>query len=247
MKKILAIFLALITVLSITLVACNKDNTTKGNNTDDDGDDGDLIVGSQSTGDSEQDGSDAGSDSGKADTSDWESLGENGVTIYSMVDNLNVRKSANANGTNNIYSSQLSAGQSVTAKAKATLRSGGTDYAWYKIDFNGNEGYVLAEYMTTNKNDTVFKELDTPEKLTIKEDKEVNARLYPAFGSQTPAETLDRAATVNGKLEKVGVNESGNIWIVEYTKAGTTTAKTYYIGNLAFENFEGYGSQGGIG
>ena len=160
-----------------------------------------------------------------------------------MVDNLNVRKTTNANGTNNKYSTQLSAGQSVTATAKATIKND----EWYKVDFNGNEGYILAEYMTTNKNDTVFKDLATPEKLTIKEDKKVNAREYPAFGSHTKAIELDRAATVNGKLEKVGVNESGNIWVVKYTEADKTEAKTYYIGNLAFENFEGYGSVGGIG
>ncbi len=246
MKKILAIFLALITILSITLVACNKDNNTRGDGGNDDDGDNDIIVGTQNS-DTNDTGDGTGSDAGNTGTTEWESLGENGVTIYSMVDNLNVRKSANANGTNNIYSSQLSAGQSVTAKAKATLKSAGVDYEWYKIDFNGQEGYVLAEYMTTNKNDTIFKNLDTHEKLTIKQDQKVYVRYYPAFGNHSRREELERADTVNGKLEKVGINESGNIWIVEYTAVGETQPQTYYIGNLAFECFEGYGSAGGIG
>ncbi|MBQ1212198.1 MAG: hypothetical protein IIX69_02140, partial [Clostridia bacterium] len=57
---------------------------------------------------------------------------------------------------------------------------------------------------------------------------------------------LTRANTTGGQLKKVGVNEAGNIWQVEYTKDGETT--TYYVGNQTFQYFEGYSNPGtGIG
>ena len=54
------------------------------------------------------------------------------------------------------------------------------------------------------------------------------------------------AYSLDGQLKKVAVNAEGNVWKVEYTKDGVTT--TYYIGNKAFQYFEGYNAgTGGIG
>lgn len=233
MKKILAIFLALITVLSITLVACNKDNTTKGNNTDDDGDDGDLIVGSQSTGDSEQNGSDAVSDSGTV--GEWEKAE---YTVYSMGDGLRVRSKPSSSG--NILGT-VNIGDSLAAKEK--------NNEYYKVTYNGQEAYVVSAYVTINSKEAKF--VDDAEKtnLVIKEEGknedpyEVNARELPIFTDDIVRIELTREKTLNGELKKVGENEAGNIYKVEYN------GKTYYIGNQAFKYFEGYtgGSQGGIG
>ena len=267
MKKILVVFLALLTILSLMFVACNKDGggTSGGNNGDDD-----LVANTPPSGD-EGNGDEGNGDEGNGEgnnggnttnTVTWENLGAEGqgITVYSMVDGLNVRKTANANVSNNKYTDKLGIGDSITAKAKATIKVNNVEYDWYKVDFNGQEGFVLAEYMTSNVKDTNFIRLDNPETLIIKEPTEgqsydTNAREYPAFGNYTSAVVLayeakadsNQLSTKDGQLKKVAVNESGNIWEVEYTKVGETTSKTYYIGNLAFENFQGYGSTGGVG
>ena len=218
MKKILAIFLALITVLSITLVACNKDNTTKGNNTDDDGDDGDLVVGSQSTGDSDQDGSDAGSDSGNTPSGSWETVT---YSVYTMA-KATLREDAS-----------LKASDAGTVDANTTLQAVAKSNSWYKVSYNNRELYIHADLVTTNASTAKFSVLATADQVTLKvkdsgdSDKPytVNLRKAPVVSDDiaTIEHTIDHTDTANGELKKVGVNETGNWYIVEY-KGGT-----YYL------------------
>ena len=83
MKKILAIFLALVMILSVTLVACSKDKATTGGNSDD-ADDEDIFV--QNSKDKET--SDTSKDDKK--TGGWEAAA---YPIYCMATGLNVRSS----------------------------------------------------------------------------------------------------------------------------------------------------------
>lgn len=217
MKKILAIFLALITVLSIALVACNKDNTTRGDNTNDDDGDGDLIVGSQSTGDSEQDGSDAGSDSGTPSDS-WETIT---YSIYTMA-KATLREDAS-----------LKATDAGTVEANTTLQAVAKKNNWYKVSYNNRELCIHADLVTTNASTAKFSVLATADQVTLKvkdsgdSDKPytVNLRKAPVVSDDiaTIEHTIDHTDTANGELKKVGVNETGNWYIVEY-KGGT-----YYL------------------
>ena len=101
-------------------------------------------------------------------------------------------------------------------------------------------------------NETVYTTLSTPETLKVKEHGTnedpytVAARTLPVFDSSITALDITRENTLDGQLKKVAVNAEGNVWKVEYTKDGVTT--TYYIGNKAFQYFEGYNAgTGGIG
>jgi uncharacterized protein YgiM (DUF1202 family) len=249
MKRTLAIFLMLIMILSVALISC-KDKTTgtQGGVSGDLDDDGGLVA--DGTGNGTTDGKDDGKDDGTGDGSDdteeeWV-VYTTPKTLYSMVDELRVRSSMNYNGDGNIIK-KINTGDSVTASAKSTDTE-----AWYKITLDGQEAYVLAEFLTEVEADTKFADVER-ETLTIKPETssstyKTNLRTSPAFGNTTKFITIENEDTAAGQLVKVAVNESGNIWKVEYTATGETAPKTYYIGNKAFGNFVGYSeSAGGLG
>lgn len=238
MKKILTLFLALITILSVTLVACN-DSTPP--STSDDGGEDEFVSRNPTTSDTSDD-----TDDKKNNTGAWTEVN---YTIYAMADSLNIREEASS--TSKSWE-KVNIGTSLTAVAK--------NDDWYKISYaNGTDGvaFVSADFVTTDASEATFKNLDTPEVLKIKEDtsntygengREVNLRQYPIFNDNSTYITVYRKNTENGELVKVAANTKGDIWKVQYTAAGATTPVTYYIGGNAFQHFEGYSaSTGGVG
>jgi hypothetical protein len=241
MKKTLALLLALIMILSVALVACDKNSGTSGTTGDDEG--GSIVNKNNKKEDEEDEGN--GDDSGNTPTEAWTTF-TTPKTMYCMADGVRVRTSTNYNGDGNILTA-INAGESITATAK----SNDAEEPWYKVTVNGQDAYILAEYLTEVEAETKFVNLPTPEVLTFKANTasktyNTNLREAPAFGNQTTFITLN-SATIKGTLVKVAVNEAGNIWKVEYTETGKAT-KTYYIGNKAFGNFVGYNDvSGGLG
>lgn len=240
MKKLLAMLLALIMVMSICLVSCDKDDPAD-ETPDDDPGNTDIIDPSKDPSDGDGDKDPADGD-GDGDNTGWTACAK---PIYAMADGLNIRSTPSSKATNNKIG-QVNLGDELTAVEK--------NEEWYKITYNGEEAYVGALYVTEEKNESVFKDLDEAEVLKIKEEGDnedpykVAARVAPIFDSTISALDMTRENTSDGQLKKVGTNEKGNIWIVEYTKKGETTPTTYYIGKGGFGYFEGYNAgTGGIG
>ena len=229
MKKTLAIFLALITILSIALVAC-KDNTPPISSSDD----GDDVWADRSTT------SETSTDTASKTKGGWTEVN---YTIYAMANNLNIRKDDSSSSES---LGKVNIGASLTAVRKSD--------DWYEITYEGGENgvaYVSVDYITTDVTEATFKDLDAPEPLVIKEDtnnsygekgRNVNLRSNPVFDDESPYTTIYRNNTQANELKKIASNEKGNIWKVSYNN------ETYYIGAGAFQHFEGYNaSTGGVG
>ncbi|MBO7309851.1 MAG: SH3 domain-containing protein [Clostridia bacterium] len=200
MKKILAIFLALIMILSVTLVACQKNKTiTSGGSADEEDD---LFV--------SQNSKDTSKDTSKDDkkTGGWEAAA---YPIYCMADGLNVRSSA-----------------SITSEKLGSLKLGEKFDAiernddWYKITYGDREAYVSREYVTADANEAKFNNDDTPTALTLAtghEDDTVNLRNVPVVVEGTEG-IVYNDKDHKGTLTKIGQNLSGNWYIVEYDADG---------------------------
>lgn len=209
MKKILAIFLALITILSITLVACNKDNNTRGDGGNDDDGDNDIIVGTQNS-DTNDTGDGTGSDADTTSTS-WENVS---YSIYTMA-KATLREDAS-----------LKASDAGTVEANTTLQAIAKNNSWYKISHNNRELYIHADLVTTNSSTAKFSTLATADQVTLKVKDSgdsahpytVNLRKAPVVSDdiETIEHTIKHTDTANGELKKVGVNETGNWYIVSY-------------------------------
>ena len=222
MKKTLALFLALITVLSVALVACKK--KTPSVSSDDGEDDGQYVsLGDVTTGT----GSDT-SDTSKAGAS-WTDLTDK--KVYLMADEVNVRDDSTTKGKKLGVANM---GDSFDAIA--------TNGDWYKISYDGGEAYISATYVTTNSADATFNDYAEAEYKTLIVDQHganqnaynVNLRTFPSLDEIF--EVVTRETTEGGQLVKIGENQSGNIWKVKYTKDGVSTV--CYIGRAAFVNFD---------
>lgn len=235
MKKILAIFLALVTIMSVALVACDKNNggTTGGNSNDDDDDD---IFVTQGNGKDTSDTKDTGDDN---DTSSgWQVVTR---TIYvADLSGVAIRKEAST-ASSRIGSVKF--GEGVTAIAY------NADSDWYRISYQSakaenNEAYVKGEWFTEDKDDLEFESCN--EVLKVISGKTVSAFKSPCFSEANVNKYYHNGNgfvdtdTANGGLVKVGVSKSGAFWKVSFE------GNTYYIGRGAFENFEGYSNNSGL-
>lgn len=233
MKKILAIFLALVTIMSVALVACDKNNggTTGGNSNDDDDDDIFVTQGNNKDTDT------GAKDSDTKDTSGgWKTINQ---TIYvADLIGVTIRKEASASSVQ-VGSAKFS--ESLMAIAY------NADTDWYKISYtsskaDNNEAYVKGEWFTEDKGDLEFENCN--EVLKVAKDKKVAAYKSPCFSNSDVNRFYLNGVgflakdTANGELVKTGVSKSGALWKVSYN--GTT----YYIGRGTFENFEGYANNG---
>lgn len=224
MKKTLALFLALITILSIALVACKK-NTPAAAPSDDEEDEGQYVSLNNPT---DSDTSDT-SDTSKDDTTGWSTLTDK--KVYLMADNVNIRDAAAKNGKS-------------LGKANLNDEFDAIAYngSWYKISYDGSEAYIMATFVTTNKAEATFIDFAEADYETLVIDEhgstqnpyKVNLRTCPALDEIY--KTVAREATLDGQLVKIGENQSGNIWKVKYTANGSS--KVCYIGKAAFINFD---------
>lgn len=238
MKKTLAIFLALIMILSVALASCNNKKPTSSSADDDPDND---FVAQTKTDDSGKNGTDTGNNN--TPTGVWTAAN---YAIYIMGNKVNIRSDANT-GSNSKVLGSANIGDTFTATE--------TNGEWYKISYNDATAYINASYITTNQDEATFEECEaTPLKVkdeVVDKNAEKDIDKYAKVWLRTdPAITDDTATkyvliysdTANGELVKVGQNKAGTWYKVEYNNG------TYYIGSLAFKYFEGYtGNTGGLG
>jgi len=236
MKKTLAIFLALIMILSVALVACKSKTTSS--NTNEEEESNEFVAQNKNDTSDTSDGTD--DETGK--TGVWVAAN---YTIYAMGNGVNIRAEANTGATK---LGSVNIGDSLTATE--------TNGEWYKINYNNATAYIKGVFVTTNQNESIFEDCE-PTTLKIKEQivdekateptkkyAAITLRTDPVFTDSATAtkHVLIYSDTANEELVKVGQNKAGNCYKVTY-KGGT-----YYIGGGTFKFLEGYtDTPGGLG
>ena len=224
MKKLIALLLAVLMIATLALVSCNNKKGTTGGDADEgvgtEEDNGLVIpegVGSSDT-------TDAGSDS--TDTSEGGNNNNNNQTPSGTFVDVATQFSVYTFTTTKIRSSaMMNAGEVTTVEASAQLTVVAKSENWYKVKYGADEGYVLQDFVTANKNDTLFTDFDAADYKTVQikgsadDEKKVNIRQYPIVADDYLAQTvktLTYAETSNGELLKIGENASGTWYKVSY-------------------------------
>ena len=213
MKKVLAIFLALVIIMSVALVACGKKDSKTSNNDDENGEE--FVVKSN---DSETTTDTNDTDGGKKNNV-WEAAN---YTVYAMANGLNIRSAASTTGTK---LGTANIGDSFTASEK--------NDEWYKITYYVTTAYISIEFVTAVANEAQFNNDAEPTVFTIaasQNGKKMNLRVDPAVVEDTLGMTFEVGKTP-GTITKVGQNAAGNWFIVEYDEdgAGEKVPVKYYL------------------
>ncbi len=209
MKKTLAAILALLMLSSVALVACKKDD--KPNNDDGNNDPDGEFVQKDPSSDST---SDTGTGTDTTDTIKKDEFESVSKTVYVMSD-VNLRSEPS--------SKQSAIVTSVATATELTVTAKNDD--WYKITYNGETMYVVKDYVTDNKDNTVFTAIaeDDPLKtltlVTNSDDTspQVNIRKVPVVYDDVSFVTIDnKKVTAEKPLEILAKNTSGTWYKVKY-------------------------------
>lgn len=217
MKKLLAVFLALMMILSVSLMACS-DKKEKEPNEDDVEDDFVPNSNKENTGTTEANQEEDPEGTKAPATNAW--VNESG-TIYVRANGVNIRASNRTNAT--IIG---------TANFADDLQYEGYDNDWFKIKFNGTTAYISAAFVIGNQNTVIFEEHATLKEGTaikVAADKSCNLRSDPAVASSTLKGSIDASKTANGELTIIKINKTGT-W-AEVRFKGTDIEKHTYTGN----------------
>lgn len=223
MKKLIALLLALLMVATVALVSCSGNKGTTGDNADNgantEEDNGLVIPEGAGTSDT----TDTGSDT--TDTSEGGNNNNNQNTSNTFVD-VATQFSVYTYTTTKIRSAaKMSAGEVTSVETSAQLTVIAKNDEWYKVKYGADEGYVLQDFVTANKDDTIFTELNEADYKTIQvkgnaeEVKKVNIRQYPIIADEYLSQsikTLTYVETANNALVKIGENASGTWYKVKY-------------------------------
>lgn len=219
MKKFLALFLVMVTTLTIVLVSCKKDPV--GNkDTDDDDDNGNGLIGKQTTSVT----NDTSTGTGSSNLQ-WNDVNE---TVYVInCSELNVRKGA---GT-----SYESVG---TIKFGQSFRRIKYNADWSVIEYNNGEYYVGTKFLTTSANAVTFEDIEE-KTVYANVEKTLNLRWYPVedtylADSNNSINTNSQATSVKrgAALVQTGISKDG-LWArVKFTindKEETVYCKVKYL------------------
>ncbi len=239
MKNTLAIFLALIMILSVSLVACNNNATTNGGNgggIEDDDDDSGLVAGNKGDKNDEEDGNGDGGNGGNGGNvpsdSDWVTTT---AKVYAMADQINLRTSPDTSASSK--KCQVNRGTELNVIAKSVQLDDYDKPVWYKISYTlGTETlelYVSGAWVEDSLEDTQF--VDCEKTALVMKDNDqrwqVNLRSDPAVTDATLTNVLitkDNATTA-GELKKVAESKTGLWFKVEFDSNNDGTAEIYYI------------------
>lgn len=230
MKKTLAILLALIMILSVSLVACTDNATTGGNGGGDNGglddDDGGLVAGDW--GDDDGDGTVGGNNGNDGDGSGNTGNGGNtsadgevacDKTVYPMCNMVMREDSTTSNKKTTVSNKQA-------LKATAVIYNDEDEAEWYKISYQDKTYYINAYYVTENLAEATFTDLEESAQftLTVKETAKegVNIRKYPALDPELTSEekmTVNYDKTKDSPLTVIAKNGTGNWFKVKYNGA----------------------------
>ncbi len=256
MKKLLAFLLVLVMILSVSLVACNKDTTTTDDDDDDWGNGSETTDNDTNKNNNNNNNNGGGTGGGSNQPAQWRDASG---TVYTGLDKVNLRTAPNTTSSTVVD----------TVPVGTPLARIQTNDTWDKVSYNDQEVYVLCALVSTvSANFTA--NLYAPEDyvtLTINPeivaaDKGINLRSTPFLPSGTYSrENIVIEALKNshgGTLTKVGVTTSGNWYVVTYSGTiGDTTYDNKVLYMAASSVSEGHvsdpsrpsggGSSGGVG
>jgi len=249
MKKLLAFLLVLVMILSVSLVACNKQQATS-----DDDDDDDWGNGNEVTDDENKDNKPNIDDTVDTPpvTSGWV---EKGDKVYVGADNVNLRRGASTSAA--VYGT-VDMGTELNR-----LRTNGT---YDEVSYANETLYIRSDLVTSSKKDLDFSNVfATPVQITFTGN--FNLRSDPVVysdnttGQSNVVFTYDTEKTdkINGTFTKVAVSANGVWYKLSFT--GTAYGKTYtdatlyikvIIGGQSYTNYindpsVSTGGQGGLG
>ena len=213
MKKTLALLLALIMILSVALVACDKNSGTSGTTGDDEGG---SIVNKNNKKEDEEDEGGAGAGDDTPITGTEIALA---TKVYPMVD-LYIRKGSQ-DGV------KVKVAQKTELTTTHVINGDNNEPAWYKVTYNNETYYANALYVTTNVAEATFTAPSETITLTVKSTATngVNLRKYPSWDNSDAheRETVNSTDTATNAITVVKINETGNWYQVTYKGA------TYYL------------------
>ena len=229
MKKLLAVFLALMMVLSVSLMACKKDEEP---NLDDDVEDDDFIVNKNNKKDTTDTGNENDDDDNGADTSNGGNVSSAWVdktgTVYVCANQTRVRK---APDKTSVVQGKLNIGDAVNYTA--------TNGLYYKFDYNGQVGYISAEFTDSVKSNTAFSAPTTPAVNTaihVKSDViSLTLRTDPCMvdSADIIKAYINSTCTANGEMTILEISDSG-VWAKVKFKgkdnSGNDIDGTFYCG-----------------
>lgn len=233
MKKLLAVFLALIMILSVSLVACSdkKDKNTDDNEIEEDNDfvpNNSTQTTAATTGDEEED---PPSTTGAPSNTWVEKTG----TVYVCANETNVRK-----GPGTSY------GKLGKVNIGYTINYTGTNGEFYKFNYNGQDGYISVKFTDSVKSNTVFVAPTTPAVNTaihIKPDTTLKLRTEPCQVEDADIikAYLNSASTANGEMTILEISESG-LWVKVHFKGKDSQGREvvegdYYCGANYIQEF----------
>ncbi len=217
MKKILAAALAILTISSVALVSCKKEQQPSNDGGNSGGDD--IVFENPSNKNTDtDDNTESGTDTEnkKPATKEFSDLTA-AKTVYAMYD-INIRKEP----TDSATKKGVNAGTEMSATA--------TNDVWYKVTYDGETWYVPCDYVANSKEATVFTDLAENERftLTIKKSNsdnknQVNLRKYPLFGDIERKTIEEDDITAEKPLTVIAKNGTGTWYKV------TFDGQTYYL------------------
>ena len=242
MKKVFVFALALITVLSMSLASCKKENTPNVTNDDD----GDFVVRTDTSGNTGITGTGTGTSGSTTTSAVWTDKNDE-VYVLGL---SNVRGSASPSGN---LLGQVSMGTKLTR-----IASNGT---WEKISYNGSEAYIRSYLVTTSQAEVTFTEVEKKAiHITVgaNADKpiQINLRTSPiydaALGDQNVGISgLTNKQTANGELQVVAINGTRTWLKVEFNgkdASGNDKSGTFYCRLTYIEEYKNSsGGAGGMG
>ncbi|MBE6577786.1 MAG: hypothetical protein E7653_06580 [Ruminococcaceae bacterium] len=224
MKKILAIFLVLIMILSVALVSCKNDTAGTAGTTGDD-DDGGLVANKNNKDDDDEN---KGADEGDVPpASAW--VTENmPAKVYTMA-SVNLRTETVVKDTT--IHTTVPVSTELTVLAMSSDKDSIEKPLWYKISYDSKELYVSGAWVSSNIEDTQFNSCDPVDLITLEtyKDSTIYLRSLPAVAESTQKTSLKRADMTDGKLKKVGESKTGLWFEVEYDLDNNGKAEKYYI------------------
>jgi len=238
MKKLLAFLLVLVMILSVSLVACNKQQAASDNDDDDDWGNGNEAT----------DDNDNTDNNGTNDNNDdpvpsgsltWDPRDDK---IY-VAQNTYLRASATLNDTTRIV---VTMGEELSRKGTATNGD------WDKVEYAGETYYIMKYVTVTNKSSVIFNNLDEQIETTVineftnGEESQYTLRTSPCYKKayQTQLNQLNWGAAVkksDGNLKVLALSLDETWARVEYK------GEKYYVQTYCLEAFaDNSGGSGSI-
>ena len=209
MKKTIALLLALITMLSVALISCDKHDE----NNDAGLDDGLVATnpGGNNTnnGNEENNGGDEGEDEPQYDDSSFSEKTGKAYAVWNVNKRVEPSTKATSLGVVNKFT-------------EVDLLEVSSDGKWYKAKVGDDTCYVVAKYFETNAGIMKYTDYEESDVKTVYIDveKTMKLRVTPNWDIE---ENIDGIIERDTAVKQIGISESGTIAKIEYD------GKTYYM------------------